>query len=173
MVMVPAIVLEVRPSGATRSSPTWRITSTRPYPFSPLVVVDIEPVLDQVVDALDCHVSQFYEWLAYNGFCREPPLSDPAERRPPRPRFPERIAPLADEHRGLLVKTYGPERGQGNPLHRGLRAVRARPSSPRRMRRRSSRSSGGRGYGSSGASWKVAARHGPRPTTAIAFVARH
>ena len=38
----------------------------RPYPFSPSVVVDVEPVLESIVDMLACHRSQFFDWLPYN-----------------------------------------------------------------------------------------------------------
>ncbi len=111
MVTVPPIVPEVP---ALRRNPVIAYLPDhfrRPYPLAPLVVVDIEPVLDQVVDALDCHVSQFYEWLAYNHFWPEPLPSDPGERKGFLARaFRQRIAPLAEEHRGLIEKTYGAER---------------------------------------------------------------
>lgn len=38
----------------------------RPYPFDPAVVVDVGGVLDTIVAMLDCHTSQFYEWLPFN-----------------------------------------------------------------------------------------------------------
>ena len=38
----------------------------KPYPFSPTIAVDVGPVIEKIVDMLHCHVSQFYEWLAYN-----------------------------------------------------------------------------------------------------------
>src|SRR5262245_33752271 len=38
----------------------------KPYPFQPAVAVDVGGVLDQAVAMLDCHRSQFYEWLPYN-----------------------------------------------------------------------------------------------------------
>lgn len=112
MVTVPPIVPEVP---ALRRNPVIAYLSDhfrRPYPFSPTVVVDIEPVLDTVVDMLDCHISQFYEWLPYNGFFGEPVPTDAAERKSFLGReFRQRIAPYADEHRALLRKTYGTERG--------------------------------------------------------------
>lgn len=113
MVTVPPIVPEVK---ALRRNPVIAYLADhfqRPYPFSPLVVVDVEPVLDLMVDAMDCHVSQFYEWLPYTGFFSEPLPTDPAERKAYLGReFRKRIAPMADLYRDLLVKTYGPERGK-------------------------------------------------------------
>ena len=84
----------------------------RPYPFSPDVVVDIEPVVETVVDLLDCHTSQFYEWLAFNHGYEDQLPDDPAGRREFLGQwFRERIAPLADQHRELLCEIYGTERG--------------------------------------------------------------
>jgi hypothetical protein len=75
-------------------------------------VVDIEPVLDSVVAMLDCHRSQFYDWLPYNKHFDEPPPEGDDERRAWLGRwYRRRIAPLADRFRELVVKTYGPERG--------------------------------------------------------------
>ncbi len=36
-----------------------------PAPFSPAIAVDIDNVLADKIQLLDCHVSQFYEWLPY------------------------------------------------------------------------------------------------------------
>ena len=38
----------------------------KPYPFTPDVVIGIDAVIEQKIDMLHCHVSQFYEWLPYN-----------------------------------------------------------------------------------------------------------
>jgi LmbE family N-acetylglucosaminyl deacetylase len=113
MVTVPAIVPAVP---ALRTNPVIMYLSDRferPYPFSPSVVVDIEPVLDKVVDALDCHKSQFYEWLAYN-FGYEEHLPDGAAERKHwlRGFYANYIAPLAARHRQLIVETYGTPRGE-------------------------------------------------------------
>jgi LmbE family N-acetylglucosaminyl deacetylase len=84
----------------------------KPYPFQPAVVVDVGPVFEQIVAMLDCHRSQFYEWLPYNrGEADQVPAGD-AERRQwlaglVRPRLRAR----ADRYRDLLLRTYGPERG--------------------------------------------------------------
>lgn len=134
MVTVPPIVPEVP---ALRDNPVIAYLSdhfTRPYPFSPTVVVDIEPVMDKVVAMLDCHVSQFYEWLPYNKFCETPP-ADPVERCAwLGDVYRKRITGLADQYRDVVVQTYGEAHGRqvryieafepceyGSPLNEGNR----------------------------------------------------
>jgi hypothetical protein len=75
---------------------------------------DIEPVIDQVTDMLDCHESQFYEWLPWVGFFGDQKVpTGPKERKQfLRDANLARIAPLADRYRDLVIKTYGPERGR-------------------------------------------------------------
>src|ERR1051326_4965702 len=53
----------------------------KPYPFAPAVAVDVGPVLDKIVAMLDCHVSQFYEWLPYNVRNQDQVPADHAARR--------------------------------------------------------------------------------------------
>lgn len=112
MVTVPPVVPEVP---ALRENPVIMYFSDRfqrPYPFSADVAVDIEPVIDQVVEMLDCHRSQFYEWLAYNHqYEDELPDDDSGRRKWLEQRFRQRISWLAERFRSLLVETYGPEYG--------------------------------------------------------------
>jgi LmbE family N-acetylglucosaminyl deacetylase len=113
MVTVPPIVPVVP---ALRRNPVIAYLADsfhRPYPFSPTVVVDIEPVLERVVDMLDCHVSQFYEWLPFNQ-CREGevPAGHEARRAWLRQQYLDRIGPLAEQFREQLIETYGPLQGQ-------------------------------------------------------------
>jgi LmbE family N-acetylglucosaminyl deacetylase len=85
---------------------------TRPYPFEPSVVIDIEPVWDAKVTLLDAHRSQFYEWLPYNGgHADEVPAGDGARRAWLSDRLAAVSARLADRVRDRLVATYGPDRG--------------------------------------------------------------
>lgn len=112
MVTVPPIVPDVP---ALRTNPVIAYLPDRfekPYPHSPTVVVDIEPVINTVVAMLDCHVSQFYEWLAYNQQKEQDVPEDADSRREwLRQEYLDRIAPLADRHRDLVISTYG-ERGR-------------------------------------------------------------
>ncbi len=98
----------------------------RPYPFSPTVVVDIEPVLDTVIDMIDCHESQFYEWMPWIGFFDAPMPTGLLERKQflrekilaGSPRWPTDIA---TDHRDLRRRARPQD-----PLYRGLRTVRVR-----------------------------------------------
>lgn len=113
MVTVPPIVPDVP---ALRNNPVIAYLSdhfTRPYPFSPTVVVNVEPVWNRMIDALDCHQSQFYDWLPYNHFYEDEVPAEPAERKAfLSKKMKERIGPLADRYRDLIIQTYGEKRGQ-------------------------------------------------------------
>lgn len=112
MVTVPPVVPKVP---ALRDNPVIAYFSDgfqRPYPFSPDVVVDVGPVLERVVDMLDCHRSQFYDWLAYNHRYEDQLPADDAGRRAWLGTwFRQRIAPLAERCRDELNTTYGAEHG--------------------------------------------------------------
>jgi LmbE family N-acetylglucosaminyl deacetylase len=85
---------------------------TKPSRFEPHVVVDIEPEFDRLVAMLHCHQSQFYEWLPYNaGYLDQVPEGDQARREWLAARLRQRIEPLADRYRDLLVRSYGAEHG--------------------------------------------------------------
>ena len=63
MVTVPNVVTEVP---ALRKNPVFLYFEDgfqKPAPFRPDIAVSIDDVVDRKVDALDAHVSQFYEWL--------------------------------------------------------------------------------------------------------------
>jgi len=85
----------------------------RPYPFTPDVAVGIDDVIEQKMDMLNCHESQFYEWLPYNRGILDQVPEGLHERRQwlftaRAPHFAE----VADRCRDLLVRLYGPERGR-------------------------------------------------------------
>src|SRR5438552_4511956 len=64
MVTVPNIVTL---TADLRRNPVILYVADRfhhPYPFSPDVAVGIDEVIEQKTDAIHCHVSQVYEWLA-------------------------------------------------------------------------------------------------------------
>jgi LmbE family N-acetylglucosaminyl deacetylase len=84
----------------------------KPCRFEPHVVVDIEEQFDRLVAMLDCHQSQFYEWLPYNaGYLDQVPGEGAARRAWLDERIRRRVRPLADRHRERVVQTYGSERG--------------------------------------------------------------
>jgi LmbE family N-acetylglucosaminyl deacetylase len=80
MVTVPRIASD---TPALSRNPIFGYLSDRfsqPVPFRPDVVVPIDSVLDRVIDSLDAHESQFYEWLPFNMGIIEQVPADPAAR---------------------------------------------------------------------------------------------
>jgi LmbE family N-acetylglucosaminyl deacetylase len=81
LVTVPSIASDVP---ALKRDPIVGYLSdrfTRPVPFRPDVVVPIDAVVEDVVDALAYHASQFYEWLPFNMGILESVPADPSARR--------------------------------------------------------------------------------------------
>ena len=113
MVVVPSLIPEVP---ALRKNPVFLYYEDRfqrPNPFRPDIAVDIDDVIDQKIDALDAHVSQFYEWLPWvDGKLSEVP-KDPAERKAWLKRT--RTAKISAPVRASLVKWYGAQKG--NSVH--------------------------------------------------------
>jgi LmbE family N-acetylglucosaminyl deacetylase len=108
MVVVPNVTPD---TPALRKNPVFMYFEDgfqKPSPFRPDVAVDITDGYEKKVDALDAHVSQFYEWLPWvDGRLAEVP-KDPSERRKwlanRRGRGP---SPAIRES---LAKWYGPQR---------------------------------------------------------------
>lgn len=85
----------------------------KPCPFEPNITVDIEGEFDRLVGMLHRHQSQFYEWLPYNaGIPDQVPASDVERRDWLAGRIRERIRPLANRFRDLVVRTYGETAGE-------------------------------------------------------------
>jgi len=109
MVVVPAATPD---TPALRKNPVflyYEDNFQRPNPFRPDIAVAIDDVIDLKIDALDSHVSQFYEWLPWvDGRLEEVP-KDPAERKAWLKRARSREPGAAT--RASLVKWYGAERG--------------------------------------------------------------
>jgi LmbE family N-acetylglucosaminyl deacetylase len=113
MVTVPPIVPDTPALAANPVIAYLPDDFQKPYPFQPSVVVAIDGVLDQVVAMLDCHRSQFYEWLPYNaGHANEVPEGEGPRRDWLAQRARARLRPRADRYRYLLVGAYGQERGE-------------------------------------------------------------
>jgi LmbE family N-acetylglucosaminyl deacetylase len=109
MVVVPNVTPEVP---ALHKNPVflyYEDNFQRPNPFRPDIAVAIDEVVDKKTDALDSHVSQFYEWLPWvDGKLSEVP-KDPAERKAWLKRTRNR--PPNSAVREALVKWYGAEKG--------------------------------------------------------------
>jgi len=108
MVTVPAVAPDVP---HLRNNPAIAYVADhfqKPYPFSPRIAFDIEPVIESVVDMLHCHKSQFYEWLAYNHQYEDQLPADDAGRREWLGEwYRKRIEWRADRFRDVLLETYG------------------------------------------------------------------
>lgn len=114
LVTVPPVAPDVP---ALRDNPVFGYLADdfrRPYPFTPDIAIDIEPILDTVVAMLHCHTSQFYDWLAYNHrYEAEIPAGEEDRKSWLKERVQKRISPLAERYRDLVTATYGPDRGPG------------------------------------------------------------
>lgn len=81
MVTVPNLVSD---TPALRKNPVFLYFSDGfqdPKPFRPDIVVSIDDVIDKKYDALDAHVSQFYEWLAWHAGVLDQVPKDSQARR--------------------------------------------------------------------------------------------
>jgi LmbE family N-acetylglucosaminyl deacetylase len=65
MVVVPNVLPHVPPLERNPIFLYYQDGFQRPNPFRPDVVVPIDDVWDQKINAMDAHVSQFYEWLPW------------------------------------------------------------------------------------------------------------
>lgn len=90
----------------------WSDSFTRPYPHTPDVAVSIDDVVENKIDMLDSHVSQFYEWLPYNhGALQQMPEGREARRQWMAAQRLAAMAREADRCRHLLKRLYGEEVG--------------------------------------------------------------
>ena len=86
----------------------------KPNVFEPAVVVDITPVIEKKLDALDAMPSQFYEGGAngHPGLMPTEPDAQKKRRADVRNGFARRYQGIADRFRGQLGDLYGPDRAQ-------------------------------------------------------------
>ncbi len=105
MVTVPNIVTEVP---ALTKNPVFLYFEDgfqKPAPFRPDLAVSIDDVVDKKVDALDAHVSQVYEWLAWHSGNLDQVPKDPVARKAWLKKT--RMRPPTAAVREALVKWYG------------------------------------------------------------------
>jgi len=100
---------------ALRSNPTIMYLSDffmKPIPFQADVIVNIDSVIEQKMDMIHCHTSQFYEWLPFNQQKEhEVPKTDPARREWLKKQRLPRDINLANRFRKELIKRYGKAKG--------------------------------------------------------------
>ncbi|HEY7209569.1 MAG TPA: PIG-L family deacetylase [Bryobacteraceae bacterium] len=109
MVVVPHLIPEVP---AIRKNPVFLYYQDhfqRPNPFRPDIAVDLDSVIDQKINALDAHVSQFYEWLPWVDGKLDQVPKDLQERKIWLKH--ERAPAPSPAVRAALVKWYGAEKG--------------------------------------------------------------
>ena len=105
MVTVPNVVTD---TPALRKNPVFLYFSdhfTRPQPFRPDIVVDIDDVFEKKVAMLDAHVSQMYEWLPWLDGTLDQVPKDPATRT--RWLAEQRSSRVLPEWKQALEKWYG------------------------------------------------------------------
>ena len=107
MVTVPAVAPEVRHLDRNPVIAYLPDEFQKPYPLTPTVAVDVGPVLDEVVSMLDCHASQFYEWLPFNRGVLEQVPKSPVERKAwLKLQVEERLHGRAKRFSELIGETY-------------------------------------------------------------------
>jgi LmbE family N-acetylglucosaminyl deacetylase len=115
MVVVPNVVSD---TPALEKNPVFlfmRDRFQRPYPFQPDIVVAIDDTFEKKMDALDAHVSQFYEWLPWVDRRLDEVPEDPAARREWLVNWRGQPS-ITPEMRESLLKWYGPE-GAARVVH--------------------------------------------------------
>jgi LmbE family N-acetylglucosaminyl deacetylase len=108
MVMVPNVCPDTPP---LRKNPVFLYSQDdfqRPNPFRPDVAVDIDPVIDRKIRALDAHVSQVYEWLPWVDGSLDSVPKDPGARLAWLQKY-RAFRPINDDIRAALRKWYGPK----------------------------------------------------------------
>ena len=85
----------------------------KPYRFIPDVVVAIDEVIEQKVDALACHECQMFEFLPYIRRYIDQVPKGPAERRAWLRQWLETLlVQVADLYRDKLIERYGEKKGR-------------------------------------------------------------
>ena len=83
---------------------------TKPYPFTPDVAVDVDPVMEQKWGSIDAMESQMYEWIPWlDGALAEVPASPAARLDWLKKSVGGWIGGWADGFRGVLGERYGKE----------------------------------------------------------------
>jgi LmbE family N-acetylglucosaminyl deacetylase len=115
MVVVPAVTPEVPPLRKNPLFLYYEDRFQRPNPFRPDIAVRIDDVVDKKIDALDAHVSQFYEWLPWvDGRLEEVPKDHVLRKEWLKK---ERTHAPSPAVRAALVKWYGPEVGNATKYY--------------------------------------------------------
>jgi len=113
MVIVPSFCPD---SPALRENPVFLYSQDdfqKPNPFSPDLVVPIDPVIEQKVACVDALGSQFYEWNPWLfNYGKDVPTGKEERMEWTRKRVGSRAKAEADHYRGKLVELLGEDRGR-------------------------------------------------------------
>lgn len=108
MVVVPNVVASTAPLAKNPVFLYYMDNFQKPNPFTPDIVVDIGAVYEKKMYAMDAHVSQFYEWLAWvDGRSNEVPKEPKARLEWLKSRRPFGLTAAA---RASAEKWYGKQR---------------------------------------------------------------
>ena len=111
MVAVPNVAPDVPPLKKNPVFLYFQDFFQRPNPFRPDITIDITPVFEQKVHALDAHESQVYEWLPWIGGTLDKVPANKEERK--KWLAETRTVRITPEVRKTLEKWYGTERAAG------------------------------------------------------------
>jgi LmbE family N-acetylglucosaminyl deacetylase len=108
LVVVPNVAADTPPLEKNPIFLYYQDGFQKPAPFRPDVVVPVDDVWDIKVNAMDAHVSQFYEWLPWVDHALDTIPKDPAERK--KVLSGMRVQPLTDAVKQTLVDELGAAR---------------------------------------------------------------
>jgi LmbE family N-acetylglucosaminyl deacetylase len=108
MVVVPNVTPDVPPLENNPIFLYYQDGFQKPAPFRPDVVVSLDDVWERKVNAMDAHVSQFYEWLPWVDHRLHEVPKDPAERKQWLSGM--RVQRLSDAARATLARRYGADK---------------------------------------------------------------
>ncbi len=105
MVVVPNVVADTAPLDNNPVFLYYQDGFQKPAPFRPDVVMPLDSVWDTKINAMDAHVSQFYEWLPWVDHKLDTVPKDPKERKAWLSNM--RVQPINDAVRKTLVEELG------------------------------------------------------------------
>jgi LmbE family N-acetylglucosaminyl deacetylase len=108
MVVVPNFIPDV---SALHNNPIFLYYQDgfqKPAPFRPDIVVALDDIWQTKVNALDAHVSQFYEWLPWVAHTLDQVPKDPAARK--KWLSGARVQRINEAARDTLVRRYGKDK---------------------------------------------------------------
>lgn len=110
MVQVPNVLPKVEPTDSNPVFLYFEDGFQKPTPFEHDITVAIDTVIDQKIDALDAHASQFYEWLPWvSDALDQVPEGTEARKAWLKNRW---TGGVSDAARASLANWYGEEQAQ-------------------------------------------------------------